>query len=91
MIEHPLLLIGALVAIGLVYVVLPSAVMGWGRARHRETVFCPQARERAGIRIRPLSAAAREVWPTLPLRVDDCSLWPDRRFCHQDCVRSAGV
>jgi hypothetical protein len=86
--EHPWLLVFALVALAVTYVGLPLAVVGWRRYRERLRVHCPRADADAQVRVGRLSAATSELLPGRRLRLVDCSLWPDLQGCRQECMQS---
>ena len=49
-------------------------------------VLCPETGSIAIIRINSLYAAVSSAVADPDLRVSDCSLWPERQGCREDCV-----
>jgi hypothetical protein len=54
--------------------------------RGRRQVLCPETGSVAIIRINALYAAVSSAVADPELYVSDCSLWPERQGCRQECV-----
>jgi hypothetical protein len=82
-----LVTIALVVAVGLLYVVLPTFVSAYRGLRGTRLVDCPQTPWPTlitfDVRRSALSAAAGSG----RLRVRECTRWPEHRDCGQDCVR----
>jgi cbb3-type cytochrome oxidase subunit 3 len=89
--ESPGTLILAVVALGLLFVVLPLALYTYYYYRPSRTVACPETGEKVRLDI----DAGRAAWTTAlarpSLRVRWCTLWPSRRGCAQECTTSPEV
>jgi hypothetical protein len=59
------------------------------RFRGRRAVVCPETGSTAFIRIDALHAAVSSAIGDPELQVRDCSRWPERKACHQECL--AGI
>lgn len=81
------LVISGVIAAGMVLVVLPVAAATFLRLRPRKSVLCPQTGRVAGIRVNALEAALASTFDRLPLKVKECSLWPEKGGCAQECLR----
>jgi hypothetical protein len=58
--------------------------------RGRHQVLCPATGSTATVRINALYAAVSGAVADPTLYVSDCSLWPERRGCRQECVQAVG-
>ncbi len=91
----------ALVLIGTVYLIFAVAIaiilciasfflarmlIEFVQFRGRRQVFCPETGGVAIIRIDALHAAVSSAVADPDLRVINCSRWPDRQDCRQECV-----
>ena len=91
----------ALTVIGTVYLILTVAIatmlciatfflvrMGveFFRFRERRTLLCPETGHFALVRIGAVRAAVSSLLDDPHLRVRDCSLWPERQGCRQECL-----
>lgn len=87
--EHPGLVLLGVVAIGVLYVLLPVAGMTWAAHRLPRALACPET----GTPARVVPDAWRAALTVLVGRprpgVLDCSLWPGRRGCGQGCLSPA--
>ena len=87
MFENPLLLIAAIVAFGLVFVVAPVAIDTYRQYRYRKVITCPEAHNLAEVNLNAGVAALGAGVGRPLLRVKNCSLWPKRKGCDEKCVR----
>ena len=83
-------LMGAIIAVGAVYVLLPVVTDTLRRFRGRRTVICPETGKPASVRLDATRAAATSVFGTPDLRLTECDRWPERRDCDRECVRQIG-
>lgn len=74
------------VGAGLLLVALPVAVGAYRRFRGARSLLCPRTGGPAGVRVDALSIAIGSAFDRLPLRVAECSLWPENRGCGQECL-----
>ena len=87
--KDPGLVILGVVAVGLLFVVLPVALMAFGRYREPRVVICPEAGRAARVAVDTRHATKTAVLGRLKLRVAACTLWPARRGCEQVCLQAS--
>ena len=89
--ESPGIVIFAVVALGVLFVLVPLVIYTFGRYRASRTVACPETGEQVRLDL----DASRAAWTTAlgrpSLRVRWCSLWPQRKGCAQECTASPEV
>ena len=86
--ETPLLVITAIVATGLVFVVIPIGLDVYRRFRHRKVIFCPGTHQMAEVMPKTWDAVVAAILAKKPIaRVKWCSLWPKRRGCDEKCMK----
>lgn len=87
---NPWIVLSLIVALGIVYVMLPTGLHAFSRYRRAKVARCPLAGERALLQIDARRAGISAAVSGVPsLRVRDCSLWPGWCECTQDCLRLA--
>ena len=74
----------ALLTIALVYGTR-LAWAGW-KFRGKMLVTCPETREPAAVKLSLWRAAIKGIAGRKELELCDCSRWPERRDCDQDCL-----
>lgn len=79
--------IGAIVGVGVFYVVVPIIASAYRRFRGTRVVTCPETRDSAAVEVDSRHAALTALLGGTELRLQDCSRWPDRQSCGQDCLR----
>ena len=84
--KQPLLLLAAIAALGLVYVVFPVVTDAFMNYRKRRNLTCPEEGKTASIQLDAKTAALTAARGKLQLRIRDCSLWPEKRVCGQRCL-----
>jgi hypothetical protein len=84
--SNPLLLIGALLALAILYVVIPVAVDGVMRFRKGVRVTCPETGQPLDVHVTAMSAAASSFRGPGKLRVVSCPRWPERAACDRMCT-----
>lgn len=77
----------AIAALAVGYVLLPVAATTFFDYRGKKSLRCPLTGEEAKVGIDARRAAFTSVLGKTRLRVQDCSLWPGKRHCAQDCLR----
>lgn len=86
--SYPVLTIGAILAMAVILVLLPTAAVMLRRYRGLKALRCPETGEPAGVVIDAHHAALTAALRGEPdLRVQLCSNWPECASCHQDCLR----
>jgi len=66
----------------------------WGQSiynhnRGGRAVICPETHQQVGVRLDALRAAATELSGRPVFRLADCTRWPQRADCGQDCIPQA--
>jgi hypothetical protein len=84
--QSAIVLIGIIIAVGVLYVLVPVAFSAYRRACCRAMIRCPETGESAALRLDAGHAAWTATFGNPKLRVDDCSLWPGRKDCEQRCL-----
>jgi hypothetical protein len=87
----PLITIAAILGVALVYVLLPIVADVFVRVRGRRTVGCVETGLVAEVKLDARHAALTAIPGPPALRVKDCSLWPERAGCAQECVAQAAA
>lgn len=82
----PLITIAAILALGTLFVLLPVAWDSYRRFRRRRVVTCPETKAIAEIVVDARRAACSSLVGRPRLRVQDCTRWPRRQGCAQDCL-----
>jgi hypothetical protein len=85
--ENALMLIGIIVAFGLMSVVVPAMWNAYLRYRRGVAVTCPQAHKPAELTVDCRRATLGAAFGKRLLRVTDCTLWPRKQPCHDECLR----
>jgi hypothetical protein len=62
-------------------------VSAWLRYRGQMVITCPENQRPAGVSLDTRHAAATGLGGRPALRLADCSRWPERAGCGQDCLR----
>lgn len=83
----PWILLAAIVALAVAYVLLPVVAAVFVRFRGTQELACPEAGTNAKVGADARWAAFTAAFRHPILRVKDCSLWPGRRGCEQNCLR----
>lgn len=50
-------------------------------------VICPETRQAAVVKVAAGCAGLQAIWDKRSLQLCDCSRWPARGACRQDCLR----
>ncbi len=78
-----------IIALGVVYVLLPIALGVFLHYHRRRCLRCPATGEEAWVLVDARRAGVSAVFGRPSLRVRTCSLWPARYACERDCLREA--
>lgn len=84
--ESPWILVAAILAAAVVYVLLPVVGDTFRRYRVSKVLRCPETGKEAEVGIDASRAALTSAVGHPLLRVKNCSLWPERKDCGQDCL-----
>jgi hypothetical protein len=85
-VENPWIVIAGIVAVAVVYVLLPVAADTFRRFRVPRILRCPETEKEAEVALDAPHAALTSAFGPPVLRVKNCSLWPEREDCPQDCL-----
>jgi hypothetical protein len=80
------LLLLALVALYLAHRAL-CGIRAYFKFREPRLVICPETREAAVVQIAARCAGMQAIWDKRDLRLRECSRWPARGDCPQDCLQ----
>ena len=83
----PLILIAVIAGVGLLYVVVPMVLDTYGKYMGTHLVQCPETGRVAALEVEAGRAALLAAVGRKHLQVKDCSRWPERRDCPQECLR----
>ncbi len=86
-----MLLIGAIVAAAAVGVVAVMVGRSYRKVRGTRLVTCPETQETAAVEVDAWRAALTAILKGGELRLEDCSRWPERENCGQECLRQIEV
>jgi hypothetical protein len=83
-----LYVIGALVILLAIYPALPILVTAWRRYRGTRVITCPETHQPAAVEVDARHAAVTLLFGgASELRLSDCTRWPERRNCGQECLQ----
>jgi len=83
---NPSVVLPALVAIAVLFVLLPVAAATFLYYRRPKAVWCPVDGQRAVVRIDADAAAMASLTDAHRRLVAACTFWPARSGCRQDCL-----
>jgi hypothetical protein len=63
------------------------AMQAYCTYRGRRLVRCPETQQTAAVNVAARQAAASALWGNSTLRLDQCSRWPERQNCGQECLQ----
>jgi len=73
-------------ALAAVLLLLWTVVARYLKLRGARVVTCPETKKPAAVEVDARHAAISEVLGETELRLKDCSRWPERQGCGQDCL-----
>jgi hypothetical protein len=82
----PWIVIASIVAVAMLYVFVPLVADTFRRFRATRSLRCPVTGQKASVHVDAGRAALTSAFGRMLLRVQNCSLWPERRGCGQYCV-----
>lgn len=82
------LILGAIVilVIGSVAYALSMAGRMFLRYRGRRIITCPETEKPAAVHVNAVTAARDAIFGKEHIRLDQCSRWPERQNCGQECL-----
>lgn len=84
---NPWVILPALAALAIVYVLLPVGLTTFSRYRRQLNLRCPVGGEEAGLYFDAGRAGFSACFGRPALSVRNCSLWPERSNCGRLCTR----
>lgn len=84
--SYPWIVILAVVAVGVLFVLLPLVAHTFARFRAPRALRCPETGAGATVEIDAGRAAFTSAFGLPRLRARWCSLWPARRGCAEECL-----
>lgn len=84
--QTPFIVILAVVAVGLLYVVLPVVFGAYRRFAGTKIPTCPATHAIAAVDLDVTHAALTAAVGAPKLRVRNCSRWPEHQGCAQGCI-----
>jgi hypothetical protein len=76
----------SIVAVGVVFVIF-RAGRAYFRFRGTRLVTCPETKQAAAVTLDAGKAARESIVGAPHFRLDECSRWPERQDCGQECLR----
>jgi hypothetical protein len=85
--KTPLLLIATLVVLAVIYNVLLFGFDAYRRFHNCKIVTCPDDHSLAEVRLRTVWALVTGIIGKSQLRVKNCTRWPRKKGCAENCVK----
>lgn len=85
------ILIVVILAVGILYVLVPRVLHIWAQYRAPRALSCPETGKPVRVDLDAPRAALTSAFGRPRLRVMWCTLWPQRKGCAQECVASPEV
>lgn len=86
--KDPLLVLGAIMALALFYVMLPVFLDVLMRYRKATILMCPQKNKEASVGIDATRAALSSLFGQPQIRLKDCTLLHNGQHCNLECLKS---
>jgi hypothetical protein len=74
------------VLIGCAVFGITVAMRAYMRYRGQRLVTCPETKQAAAVHVNTVKAVAATIAGKQEVRLDQCSRWPERQSCGQDCL-----
>jgi hypothetical protein len=78
-------IVGTAIVLGAV--ALWCAIEAWRRYRGSRVIVCPDNHQVAAVQVDAVRAAITGIGHTPKLRLNQCSRWPEKKNCGQECLR----
>jgi hypothetical protein len=85
--KTPIITIASIIALAVLFVLLPLLVYTFQRYRKKRVLRCPETDQLAEIDINARSAAFSSLFGRPLLKVKNCTLWLKRKHCGEDCLK----
>lgn len=82
-----LFILGAIAVLGLLYFIIRKLSGAYFKFRGKRVVTCPETKETAAVEVDAGHAALTGFSGKPDLRLQDCTRWPERQHCGQECLR----
>ena len=73
-------------AVGAVVFGLTVALRTYLRYRGKRVITCPETQKAAAVHVNATNAARKALFGKSYVRLDQCSRWPERQNCGQECL-----
>ncbi len=83
---NPMMLLGALLALAVLFVLAPLTLHIYGRYRERSALRCPETGRLTSVQVDASKAARTALFGDPTLRIKDCARWPEKKECAQGCL-----
>ena len=83
----PLITVATIIALAVVFVLLPLVVHTFQRYRKKRILRCPESGGLAEVDIDAARAAFFSAFGKPLLRIKNCTLWPRRKGCGEGCLK----
>jgi hypothetical protein len=84
--NHPWIVLVAVLAVALLYVLMPLVADTFRRFRSPRVLTCPETGGKAEVAVDASRAALTSAFGQPLLRARSCSLWPEKEYCKQECL-----
>lgn len=84
--SQPWIVVIAVLAAALLYVLAPVVADTFRRYRSKRMLRCPETGGQAEVGIDASRAAVTSAFGRPHLRAENCSLWPEKEQCKQECL-----
>lgn len=84
--SHPWIVLVAVLAVALLYVLMPLVADTFRRFRSPKVLTCPETGGKAEVGIDASRAALTSAFGQPFLRAKSCTLWPEKERCKQECL-----
>jgi hypothetical protein len=74
------------VLVGMITFSLALSIRMYWRFRGQRLITCPETKNPAAVRVNVAEAARKAFFGKEQVRLDQCSRWPERRNCGQECL-----
>jgi len=78
--------VAVLVGLGVLFLYGRAVVAAWTRYRGTRVVVCPENRDVVAVKVDAAHAAWSAPKGRPHLRLEDCTRWPEKAWCGQECL-----
>ena len=84
--SNPVLAMIIVLAVGAIVLGLSVALRAYVKYRGQRVITCPETQKAAAVHVNANKAARLALLGKSYVRLDQCSRWPERQNCGQDCL-----